>query len=67
MSVIRTPDSYDCFVEGCEANDILFLDMGDAFLKEYEASYEVPYGFSNTSPNRASKPHRAPACSRGAL
>lgn len=24
--------------------------MGDAFLKEYEASYEVPYGFSNTSP-----------------
>lgn len=50
MSVIRTPDSYDCFVEGCEANDILFLDMGDAFLKEYEASYEVPYGFSNTSP-----------------
>lgn len=50
MSVIRTQDSYTSFVEGCRANNILFLDMGEAFLREYEASREVPYGFSNTSP-----------------
>lgn len=32
----------------CDADGILFLDMGARFKVEYESSYILPYGFSNT-------------------
>ena len=33
----------------CEANNILFVDVSEAFLEAYENEYAVPYGFSNTT------------------
>lgn len=33
----------------CKANQVLFLDMSERFLREYNESYTVPYGFANTS------------------
>lgn len=33
----------------CDANGIRFLDMSDRFKEEYEASYILPHGFSNTT------------------
>lgn len=37
------------FRNACEASGIYFLDMSDRFLREYEESYTLPYGFANTS------------------
>lgn len=37
------------FRDACAANDIYFLDMSDRFMREYEESYTLPYGFANTS------------------
>jgi hypothetical protein len=34
----------------CEEYGILFLDVTDRFVAHYESNYELPYGFSNTSP-----------------
>ena len=34
----------------CAKNDIVFVDMTDRFVKEYEENHIIPYGFSNTTP-----------------
>lgn len=34
----------------CAKNDIVFVDMTERFVKEYEENHVIPYGFSNTTP-----------------
>lgn len=34
----------------CEKNGVLFLDLGGAFLTEYNENYRLPFGFTNTEP-----------------
>ena len=34
----------------CEKNGILFIDLGGAFLEEYNENYRLPFGFTNTEP-----------------
>ena len=38
------------FTEACAGNGIIFADMSDMFLKEYENEHVLPHGFMNTSP-----------------
>lgn len=33
----------------CEKNGILFVDVTERFAEHFEATYELPYGFSNTT------------------
>ncbi|MDL2328085.1 hypothetical protein LJC64_05520 [Ruminococcaceae bacterium OttesenSCG-928-A11] len=49
MRIVRDEASYGFFTQACLANDIVFLDVGEAFLQAYEADYSVPYGFNNSS------------------
>ena len=37
------------FADLCEANNILFLDMCDYFIRYYEETHILPHGFWNTS------------------
>lgn len=49
---MQFPDNEDtvkAFEALCIKNNILFLDMRDRFLQEYNDSYTIPYGFSNSS------------------
>ena len=39
---------YNAFVNACEKNNIIFLDMHDAFAAYYEKENKFPHGFSNT-------------------
>lgn len=41
-------DIIDQFKRSCDNNGILFLDMSDRFIKEYERSHILPHGFSNS-------------------
>lgn len=43
------PKSLDAFMRACEANGVTFVNMKDAFNKEYEESHTVPFGFENTA------------------
>ena len=38
------------FTEACAENGIVFADMSDMFLEEYESEHMLPHGFMNTSP-----------------
>jgi len=38
----------ETFKQLCIKNNILFLDVSDAFLEKYESDFIVPYGFNNT-------------------
>jgi len=49
LQVNRDMEHYEDFKNACEANDIVFLDAGDAFLRAYAADRSVPYGFNNTT------------------
>lgn len=49
LQVNRDMRYYDDFKQACEANGIVFLDAGDAFLRAYEANRSLPYGFHNTT------------------
>jgi len=40
----------EIFKNCCEANGIRFVDVTDRFISHYESTYELPYGFSNTTP-----------------
>lgn len=42
-------DTYQYFQQICEKQDIQIIDTGEAFQKNYEKEYGVPYGFCNTS------------------
>lgn len=46
---IINQDTTAMFEKACSANDIIFVDVSDAFLLAYEENYAVPYGFSNTT------------------
>ena len=37
-----------CFKAICEEHGVLFLDMTDRFLQEYDETYTLPNGFANT-------------------
>ena len=46
----QTEEEYlEAFKRACEENGILFLDMTDVFLEEYEKNHIFPHGFSNTA------------------
>lgn len=47
--VITEQKTTEMFAAACAANNILFVDMSDAFLTAYEEDYSVPYGFFNTT------------------
>lgn len=47
---IERSTTVDIFSELCNATGIDFIDTGDRFLNHYSDCYELPYGFSNTSP-----------------
>lgn len=47
--VITEQETTEMFASACEANNILFVDMSEAFLEAYKENYSVPYGFSNTT------------------
>ncbi|MBQ3230157.1 MAG: hypothetical protein IJB49_03980 [Clostridia bacterium] len=44
-------DKEECelFAAGCEKNGIIFLDMSNRFLENYENESILPHGFTNTS------------------
>lgn len=46
---ITEQETTPMFRAACEANNILFVDVSEAFLQAYEEDYAVPYGFSNTT------------------
>ena len=39
----------EIFKTCCERNGILFVDVTERFLAHFQDTYELPYGFSNTS------------------
>ena len=41
---------YDAFAKCCEQNGIELLNATEAFADNYEKTYELPYGYSNTTP-----------------
>jgi hypothetical protein len=45
-------DYLQVFQNICLNNDILFINMGNAFIKEYENNHVLPHGFSNTAVGR---------------
>lgn len=47
---IERSTTVDIFSELCYADGIDFIDIGDRFLAHYSEYYELPYGFSNTTP-----------------
>lgn len=49
LQLVCDKNLIDQFQKLCNNNSILFLDMSDRFIKEYESAYVLPYGFSNTS------------------
>lgn len=49
ISINRDMQYYDDYRAACEANDIVFVDAGDAFLTAYQVDFSLPYGFFNTT------------------
>lgn len=43
------PEKVNCFRQLCEENGIIFVDMTEAFLNEYEKNHRIVSGFSNTA------------------
>jgi len=41
----------DLYRSVCEEQGIIFLSLGDRFMREYEEKNVLPYGFWNTTPN----------------
>ena len=48
MNINADQNAIARFERLCDENGILFLDMSDRFKEEYESTYTLPYGFSNT-------------------
>lgn len=48
IELIADQNAIALFQRSCENNGILFLDMSDRFKEEYNSSYILPYGFSNS-------------------
>ncbi len=49
LTIDRDERYYNDYVGACDQNDIIFLDVGDAFLEAYESDYSMAYGFNNTT------------------
>ena len=47
---ILTNNAEEYYKKVCTANDIVFIDMTDRFLQEYNEEHIIPYGFANTTP-----------------
>ena len=47
---ILTNNAEPYYKKVCADNDIIFVDMSDRFLAEYEKKHIIPYGFANTTP-----------------
>lgn len=48
MKILEEPFATMQFSQLCQEYGIIFLDMSERFLQEYEESYILPYGFVNT-------------------
>lgn len=44
-----TESDLKIIAQSCKKYDIEFLDLSEAFIQHYTDTYEVPFGFSNTS------------------
>ncbi|MGN0352023.1 MAG: hypothetical protein ACI4ES_10255 [Roseburia sp.] len=49
IATSANPEKVSCFSQLCEENGILFIDMTEAFVKEYEENHRIVSGFSNTA------------------
>ena len=49
LQFIEDSYSVEQFGKSCMDNDILFVDMSERFLQEYESRHILPYGFANTT------------------
>jgi lysophospholipase L1-like esterase len=49
---LKYSQTLELFKAACEETNIDFIDVGDKFAKHFEMYYELPYGFSNTSPGK---------------
>ncbi len=47
--VITEQETTSMFAAACAVNDIIFVDVSEAFLEAYAEDYSVPYGFPNTT------------------
>lgn len=47
---VENPIYGEIFEACCDENGISYLDVSDAFLSNYQSTFELPYGFSNTTP-----------------
>ncbi len=47
---ILTNNAEEYYKRICAANDIVFVDMTDRFVKAYDEEHIIPYGFANTTP-----------------
>ena len=49
MQISQDEETISNFERLCFNNNIIFLDMSNRFLQEYEKDYTLPYGFANSS------------------
>lgn len=49
LQILGDLNSVARFEKSCRDNNILFLDMSERFLQEYESGYVLPYGFANST------------------
>ena len=49
LEIERDDEQTAHFSRLCTQNGILFLDMSERFLEEYQSCYRLPYGFTNSS------------------
>ena len=43
---------YEAYKKACEEKGIIFADVTDLFYKHYIETFQLPYGFSNTTPGK---------------
>ncbi len=47
--ICNRDETAQTFQEICEEHNMFFVDTGKAFIEHYAETYEVPYGFTNTT------------------
>jgi hypothetical protein len=48
-SIFENTTYQETFENACNKNNILFVNMADVFIEEYNTNYTLPHGFSNTA------------------
>lgn len=48
ISKSGTSEDLELLLSSCQKHNIEFVDLSDTFIKHYEQTYELPFGFSNT-------------------